>query len=371
MSDFVIRTDSAQADTVEEVVRRDHMETLGPPEVTPEGFLIFDGYVVKPGILTYEDGTRELVPPETLHDPESLRTLALRPLTFEHPDPAIYPDMVTPDNEADLSIGTTGENPRVTMDGRVAFKIVARRRDGIDRILQMRDAGKVLGLSTGCRCTLDRTPGVDPVYGPYDAIQRRRVYNHLAITDSPRAGSGAHFRLDSEKTMKNALLHALSILGIDASVAEKPEAEIITALDAAKPPVKPEEKPEVPDEDAAVQAKAQRAMGRKARRALDAVAAEYKVQDSDDMDDDELQEKILDAAGFKMKTYDGVDPKLARSIAYDAFIAGRPAPKGKRTDSKPGAEGSGEGVPPVVEAFRLDGHGKPEIVDVDSVYDRK
>src|SRR5690606_36395618 len=60
----------------------------------------------------------------------------------------------------------------------------------------IRNGGKS-GLSPGYTCRIDETPGTHPIFGPYDAIQRDRVYNHVAHTDSPRGGPTVRLRVDS------------------------------------------------------------------------------------------------------------------------------------------------------------------------------
>lgn len=174
-----------------EVTRYDRGNVLAP-RVTEEGFLLVTADFAKPGVMAYRhaDGsvTRELLPEEELHDADSLATLALKPVTLEHPR-----GNVTPETHADTSVGSTGEIIEVVREGGYArVKLVVRDREAIDAVR----GGKV-EVSPGYRVQLDSTPGVHPVYGAYDAVQRRRRYNHLALVDQARGGPDIRLHLDS------------------------------------------------------------------------------------------------------------------------------------------------------------------------------
>lgn len=174
-----------------EVTRYDRANVLAP-RVTEEGFLLVTADFAKPGVMAYRhaDGsvTRELLPEEELHDADSLATLALKPVTLEHPR-----GNVTPETHADTSVGSTGEIIEVVREGGYArVKLVVRDREAIDAVR----GGKV-EVSPGYRVQLDSTPGVHPVFGAYDAVQRRRRYNHLALVDQARGGPDIRLHLDS------------------------------------------------------------------------------------------------------------------------------------------------------------------------------
>lgn len=171
------------------VLRFDRGELL-PPTVREDGTLLLSGRVAKPGILVYRDargGTRrELVLAEDLHKADSLGTLGRAPVTLEHPATE-----VTPDNVGQVGVGDVDGEVFVEEAGFVTVHLAVRRRDAIDAIR----AGKV-ELSPGYRVTIDETPGVHPVFGRYDAIQRDRRYNHLAIVDRARGGESVRLRVD-------------------------------------------------------------------------------------------------------------------------------------------------------------------------------
>lgn len=159
---------------------------------TAEGYYLVEGYVSRPGVLEYveADGStrRELVLPEELHRADSLETLARKPVTLEHPD-----EFLTPENVGEHSVGDVdGEVEIERLNGFVRVKMAVRRSDGISAL----DAG-ICELSPGYTCDLDATPGTHPEFGPYDAIQRNRRYNHTAITRAGRAGPMVRLRKDS------------------------------------------------------------------------------------------------------------------------------------------------------------------------------
>lgn len=192
--------------------RRDRAINLSPPVETAEGFLRFEGFIAKPGGLTYANrggGSRvELVRPETLHDPSSLSTLALKPVVLEHPIEGGRQVDVTPENYQRHAVGTVGESWEVMPDGRVKFGFMVTAKKAIDAI---RRHG-VRQLSPGYDLLYVAKPGVDKVFGRFDGEQRNRVYNHLALTLRARGGDDIGFRADSQ--IPRALPRSLSLGGI-------------------------------------------------------------------------------------------------------------------------------------------------------------
>lgn len=153
---------------------------------TAEGFLKGVAPVTNIGVFSYntpEGVVRELRLPEDVFDGDSLRTLALCPVTLSHPQ-----DGVSPETAGELMVGAVGE---VWNDPYKVFAQMAIfRQDALDSI----QAG-VRGLSCGYTCDLEDTQGnwngVD-----YDRIQRNIRYNHVALVSVPRAGDTAHIHLD-------------------------------------------------------------------------------------------------------------------------------------------------------------------------------
>jgi len=171
--------------------RHDRGELMAPVE-RADGTLLLEGFAAKEGILEYRTARgaiRELVTAECLED--SAHGLARCPITLEHPDLSKYPEWVTPDTVAELSVGDTDGEVMVEDGGFVRVRLAVRRRDAI-RAIQ----SGLRELSPGYHALIDSTPGVHPIHGPYDSVQVSRRYNHLALTDSARAGREVRFRAD-------------------------------------------------------------------------------------------------------------------------------------------------------------------------------
>lgn len=179
-----------------EVQRWDVGELLRPVE-TPEGYLFAEGRAARTGVLTYrlaDGGTRrELVLPEELFRPDSLGTLGRKPVTLDHPVDAdgrqVLLDATT---VADFSVGDVGEELVEEQGGFVKVKVAIRRADAVLAVKR----GDTRGLSCGYTCRVEASPGVWQGQA-YDAIQRDRRYNHLALCPMGRAGYEARLRADS------------------------------------------------------------------------------------------------------------------------------------------------------------------------------
>lgn len=154
-----------------------------------------EGVVARAGVLSYRrsDGStiREYLPPEEAGRLDSLATLRDAPVTVSHPGGGTR--MVTPASfRADTAGHVSGE-PR--FDGqRVTADLAIQEESAIERV----DRGDLVELSSGYRLMIDPTPGVSPSGERYDAIQRNRVYNHVALLPrgQARAGAEASLRLD-------------------------------------------------------------------------------------------------------------------------------------------------------------------------------
>lgn len=238
-SRHVYRTDSADAEPDEDgtVLRFDRGELLRPT-VREDGTLLVAGRAARPGVLLYRTangGTRrELVLPEDLHKADSLATLGRAPVTLEHPNTE-----VNPDNVGQVGVGDVDGEVFVEEDGFVTVRMAVRRRDAIDAI----HAGKV-ELSPGYRVRIEETAGVHPEFGRFDAIQRDRRYNHLAIVDNARGGESVRLRTDGAayelpdphdpggSTVRNPLLISLLAL-LDVPRTDSEDADLTVAATRA------------------------------------------------------------------------------------------------------------------------------------------
>lgn len=172
--------------------RYDQFEIKGSHR-TPEGYLICQGTAAKAGVLLYlePDGSmrRELVTEAELSRADSLGSIGLKPVTDSHPPGG----QVTAKNARDVARGTSLQ--KVTYaNGYVDVEILVTDEELIQKI----DRGDAREISLGYNLEgVDDTPGVDPVYGPYDAKQIGRMCNHVAIVPRGRAGPEAALRVDA------------------------------------------------------------------------------------------------------------------------------------------------------------------------------
>lgn len=192
----------------------------------PDGSRHMEGVAVRAGVMLYRnaDGTthRELIPLSTIKATSG--GLARLPLTLEHP-----PEFVTPDNVQRFQVGDTDGSVEVVEEseeeGYVVVKMTSRARKVLDALDDGLDE-----LSPGYEAQVDFTPGTHPVFGPYDAVQTGRTYNHLAAVKKGR-GDRVKLRADSavqvvpgsgggrstrtrHDTMKIKLLALASSLGV-------------------------------------------------------------------------------------------------------------------------------------------------------------
>jgi uncharacterized protein len=160
-------------------------------EWTPEGFLRVQARATRTGVLVYKtsDGetVRELRLPEEVFAPESMNTLAMKPVTNDHPD-----TLLNPETAASHTVGFTGEQVKQAQGKYLDIPVVVTDK----RALEDAKDGKVQ-VSPGYSCELEEKSG--KFEGEhYDAIQRNIRYNHLAIVKRGRSGPEVCLRLDSD-----------------------------------------------------------------------------------------------------------------------------------------------------------------------------
>jgi len=177
----VIRYDSAPTRSI---IRQDN------------GFLRVKATVGRTGVLEYQqpDGSvrRELRSPDHVFDATSLESLALIPVTLDHPT-RTSPDfgLVRADNIKRLAVGHGGDSP-VRVDDKLDLNILITDPNAIGAVEQ-----GVRQISPGYTTRLDHTPGVWQGQ-PYDAVQTEIRYNHVAIVERGRAGPSVRLHLDSD-----------------------------------------------------------------------------------------------------------------------------------------------------------------------------
>ena len=195
---------------------------LGKAVITNQGYLRVPAMVARTGILIYKKGdgtvTRELVLPEVLLNEDSLKTLALIPMCNDHP-PVKLLDV---DTTRMYQVGYTGETiEQQKEDDEIYIGPMATITDR--KAIEDVDAGKQ-ELSAGYTCRLDETPGIYKGQ-KYDAVQRERIYNHIAIVSKGRAGENVRLHLDGSDATENnnveAIMKTVKIDGVSFEVEEK------------------------------------------------------------------------------------------------------------------------------------------------------
>jgi hypothetical protein len=173
---------------------------LAKAKKTPQGFARVDARLTRTGILEYvrADGSmqREYRPDSEVFCADSLATLDNAPVTDLHPSA-----MIDPSNARHFSRGNTRGARR---DGKfVAAELTVQDAELISKI----DAGERTEISCGYTCDLDYTPGVYEGQR-YDAVQRKIVYNHVAIgpRNWGRAGADVALRLDAADAHVDSLV---------------------------------------------------------------------------------------------------------------------------------------------------------------------
>lgn len=155
---------------------------------TSEGYLKGRAIVTNVGVFSYklEDGTiqKELRPPEEVLNQDSVKTLALKPLTNEHPK-----EKVTNENINEYSVGFLGDSVRKDAY-HVSIPITISNKQAVQEVEEGKRA-----ISCGYTCDLEDKSGtwmgVD-----YDKIQRNIRYNHAALVLKGRAGDAVKINID-------------------------------------------------------------------------------------------------------------------------------------------------------------------------------
>jgi hypothetical protein len=171
-------------------VHRTDLATLEPVERLPDGTIKVDAYLTRTGVFEYHTTNggirRELRLPEDVFDDASLKSFEGVLVTNDHPS-----DMVDPANYRAVVVGAQAGPVRRGDEGHIRSKLRIYDPETVRDL----DNGK-RQISCGYTCDTIEVPGVHPVYGPYDAIQKNVRGNHVAIVDRARAGSTAAARMD-------------------------------------------------------------------------------------------------------------------------------------------------------------------------------
>lgn len=327
---------------VSTVIRFDQNAWPEKAEITPEGFLRVDAPITRMGVLMYEDadGVRhgELRHPDDWSTPDALASFRSLPITDGHPPPRPSDGQALVDARSakDVTIGWTGENVRPEGADIRAPMLIADA-DGVAKIRRGRR-----GTSTGVIVSLEEEEGMYEGL-PYKFRQTKPRGNHIAIVDSPRAGTmirldGAGNQLPEgartmDKKVSTVVLDGISYeaapeVANALTKAEGKVKELQTRLDATEAKVT-----EASTERDALKAKidsfekrdlsTEIANGVKARTALVAVALKALPKDEqtklDGMTDLEIKKAVV-AAKLPSFKLDGRNEQDI-AIAYDIAVA--------------------------------------------------
>ena len=293
-------------------------------EVDPvTGWLTMEGTAALVGVMDYGSHS-EFVPRETLADVESLLAA---PLTVQHP-----PKNLDLETTSQYQVGTVlsakldGDNLRVKIRVTDA-KAVAAIQSGTRE------------LSPGYQVEIDRKPG-HWSGKKYDAIQRKRRYNHLALVDVARGGRQARldsWRADGALIQRIDAMETVTIEGKEFQV--PPEvAAIVYSWQAENAPAEDEAGGEAPAASAPAAAPAQKmdaadVAKRAAAMVIDAMRADRAAERRDAA---ELGEVVAIVRPLLPQSY-RVDGKSVVDLVADAIVAKRPGLTGQvkahRTDS--------------------------------------
>lgn len=189
MLDKTTRKKEVSEDKINSV--RFDSEKLGKIKIHKKGFITTNGTMSRVGVQTYMNKKGEILKelrlPEEVFNEDSLESFNNIPVTNGHPHVTV--DI---ENARKYQRGLTGDVTRKKNNTYTVNKITITDSELIDDI----NSGKHQ-ISLGYECELEHKPGIHPVYGKYDAIQRNIRGNHAAIVYKARAGDEACLHLDS------------------------------------------------------------------------------------------------------------------------------------------------------------------------------
>lgn len=169
--------------------RYDRIAIKGKVKKTDEGYILASAPIAKVGVYTYHLGNgqtrKELVDSETLSSIEANDSLKLKPVTNNHPQERT----VNSGNSKRRTVGSVGE----TIENQDGFLMANFSITDSETVKDINNGRKQ--LSPGYKVDLVMDSGT--FNGEhYDAIQRNRRYNHLAIVDNARGGDQLRLNID-------------------------------------------------------------------------------------------------------------------------------------------------------------------------------
>lgn len=195
-----IRLDNAQVITER---RYDQFGSSTSVVKTDEGFLRVQMRATRVGVFKYlrKDGSisRELRHPEDVFAPESLATMAGKPLTLLHPK-NIPNGLVTSKNVSQISVGLSGDSPVVTDNAFVDTTGTITNERGVREVERRMELRQDQEVSCGYKCDMLEESGIF-LGEVYDRRQVNIRYNHIALVPKGRAGNNCKLRLDEDEAI--------------------------------------------------------------------------------------------------------------------------------------------------------------------------
>jgi len=195
---------------MERVHRTDFATTATRVESTPQGGVRVRARVARTGVLRYSDASGrtwgEYRPPEEVFAEDSLATLRGATVTDLHPA-----TLVDPTTFRELARGHAHDDVGAEDARYVVATLAVNDGDLCRKVLD----GERRDVSAGYTCEVDPTPGVSPEGEPYEGVQRRIRFNHVALGPRGwgRSGADVGLRMDGAA-------HEVSAVGT-AAVTEK------------------------------------------------------------------------------------------------------------------------------------------------------
>jgi hypothetical protein len=157
----------------------------------PDGSLVAWLRVARTGELDYGD-QKQYVPPDTLFDNNSMRSLVGVPVTLEHP-PGMILNLA---NRQKYSIGTVmQEVVQETHDGNPTGYLTASALIWHEGAIQELEKGNFREVSSGYFAN------TEPMQDSRTLKQVQRTYNHIALTQSGRAGAEVKILMDTKESV--------------------------------------------------------------------------------------------------------------------------------------------------------------------------
>lgn len=175
--------------------------------------------IARVGVLRYSDGTGrtwgEYRPPEEVFAEDSLATLRGATVTDLHPQ-----GLVTAESYRELARGHAHDDVGAEGDRYVVASLAVNDASLARMVLD----GERRDVSAGYTCEVEPTPGVSPEGEPYDGIQRRIRFNHVALgprgwgrsgTDVGLRMDGAAFEVRRDIAAGDAMKRTIKIKGVE------------------------------------------------------------------------------------------------------------------------------------------------------------